>query len=122
MTKSEWIFQVVTAFYEQAKNDILIGYHFRNIHDFELHIPRIAAFWEIQLLGSTEKKFGEPFDVMKAHIPLEMKRGELGRWLLLFRKTLDQTKKSHPEMIQLQKEWEKKLVFFEEVFSRFFGL
>jgi hemoglobin len=122
MTGSEWIFHVVTSFYDKAKTDILIGYHFRNIHDFDQHIPRIAAFWELQLLGSTKREYGAPFDVMKAHVPLGIKRGELGRWLLLFRKTLSDEIKEYPEMIELREQWEQKLVFFEGVFLRFFGL
>jgi hemoglobin len=122
VSDEEWIFQVVSSFYQKAKSDVLIGYHFRNILEFDQHIPRIAAFWEMQLLGKTERNFGAPFDVMKAHVPLNIKRGELGRWLLLFRKTLDDEVQAHPEMSHLKESWEKKLVFFEGVFLRFFGL
>lgn len=120
MTQKEWIDQVVWSFYDKAKIDILIGYHFRNIQDFNEHIPRIVAFWEIQLLGSTERVLSEPFDVMKAHNPLGIKRGELGRWMVLFRKTLDE--KMQPEMSELRAKWEERLKFFEGVFSRFYGL
>lgn len=122
MTKNEWIFKVVSSFYDKAKTDVLIGYHFRNIQDFDEHIPRIAAFWDLQLLRSTAWNYGAPFDVMKAHVPLGIKRGELGRWLLLFRRTLEEEIKDHSEMQELKDEWEKKLIFFEGVFSRFFGL
>ena len=101
MKQSEWIHQVVAAFYE--------------------HIPRIAAFWDIQLLGSTEKTLTEPFDVMKVHIPLQIKRGELGRWLVLFRKTLEEEVVAHPEFNELKELWLTRLIFFEGVFLRFFG-
>ncbi|HXH73495.1 MAG TPA: hypothetical protein VNJ08_00920 [Bacteriovoracaceae bacterium] len=121
MKDREWIFSVVSAFYEKARYDVLIGYHFRNIEDFDLHIPRIASFWEIQLLGSSMRPTAEPFDVMKAHLPLGIKRGELGRWLVLFRKTLDEETKLHPEFQDLKNQWEEKLKFFEGVFLRFFG-
>jgi truncated hemoglobin YjbI len=121
MKQSEWIYQVVEAFYAKAKNDVLIGYHFRIINDFEEHIPRITAFWDIQLLGSTEKTLSEPFDVMKVHIPLQIKRGELGRWLVLFRKTLDEQTLPHPEFNELKELWLVRLIFFEGVFLRFFG-
>ena len=121
MNQEQWIFQVVDAFYEKAKTDVLIGYHFRIISDFDEHIPRIAAFWEIQLLGSTQRALSEPFDVMKVHIPLGIKRGELGRWLVLFRKTLDEQTLSHPEFSQLKELWLQRLNFFEGVFLRFFG-
>lgn len=121
MNKSDWILNVVKAFYDKAKTDVLIGYHFRIISDFDEHIPRIAAFWDIQLLGSTQKILLEPFDVMKVHIPLQIKRGELGRWLLLFKKTLDEETLKHPQFQTLKDEWLVKLNFFEGVFLRFFG-
>lgn len=120
MTKQEWIFRVVERFYDKAKVDVLIGYHFRNIQDFDAHIPRIATFWDLQLLGKTERPLSEPFDLIKVHIPLHIKRGELGRWLVLFRKTLDE--ETIPEMEELKKNWEAKLVQFEGIFLRFFGL
>lgn len=116
MKDEDWILNIVHSFYNKAKIDILIGYHFRNIKDFEEHIPRIAAFWELQLLGRTKRSYSEPFDVMKVHLPLGIKRGELGRWLLLFRKTLAES----PEH-ELKAAWENKLTFFEDKFLRFFG-
>lgn len=121
MKESEWIHLVVRAFYEKAKTDVLIGYHFRIIHDFDEHIPRIASFWDLQLLGATERKLVEPFDVMKVHIPLMIKRGELGRWLLLFRKTLDEEVEVRPEFSSFKELWLTKLNFFEGVFLRFFS-
>jgi truncated hemoglobin YjbI len=121
MTERDWILHVVHAFYQKAKDDVLIGYHFRIIKDFDTHIPRIATFWDLQLLGSTLRPFTEPFDVMKVHIPLQIKRGELGRWLLLFRKTLDEETASRPEFTALKELWLTRLKFFEGVFLRFFG-
>lgn len=116
MTNEEWIFNVVSSFYDKAKTDILIGYHFRNINDFDEHIPRIAAFWEMQLLGKTNRNFGEPFDVMNLHQALGIKKGELGRWLLLFRKTMDEFG-DHP----LKESLNERLKLFEGIFSRFLG-
>jgi truncated hemoglobin YjbI len=120
MTDKDWILKVVNEFYAKAKNDILIGYHFRIISDFESHIPRIAAFWELQLLGSTQRTLNSPFDLMKVHTPLHLKRGELGRWVLLFKKTLDE--QEAPEFMELKTKWLEKLDFFAGIFSRFFGL
>lgn len=117
MTEREWIFHIVDSFYAKAKNDILIGYHFRIIQDFEEHIPRITAFWELQLLHSTERDFGAPFDVIRIHTPMNIKRGELGRWLVLFKKTLDESQ----EFSELKTEWLKKLDSFEDKFLRFFA-
>lgn len=121
MNKSEWILQVVDAFYQKAKTDVLIGYHFRIIKDFDTHIPRIAAFWDLQLLGSTNREMSEPFDIMKAHTPLNIKRGELGRWILLFKETLDEEVKKNPQFTDLKETWLTKIAFFENVFSRFFS-
>jgi truncated hemoglobin YjbI len=120
MTHEEWILSVVQSFYDKAKGDVLIGYHFRNIHDFDSHIPRIASFWDLQLLGKTTRGTPLSFDVMEAHRTLGIKRGELGRWLLLFRKTLKEMEKN--EFRELSQKWEQRLVFFEGVFSRFLGL
>jgi hemoglobin len=109
-----WIETVVRSFYDKAKTDILIGYHFRIIPDFELHIPRIAAFWEIQLLGQTQRRLEKNFDIIKTHLPLGIKPGELGRWLILFRKALTETS----EFPELKSVWEERLAFFEGVFLR----
>lgn len=117
MTEREWIFQIVNSFYGLAKNDILIGYHFRIIKDFDEHIPRIAAFWELQLLHSTPRKFGAPFDVIRIHELMNIKRGELGRWLVLFKKVLNETE----DFPELKAEWFKKLDSFEDKFLRFFA-
>lgn len=121
MTQNQWVYSVVESFYDKAKIDILIGYHFRNIKDFDEHIPRIVSFWELQLLGKASRPIGEPFDVMKVHVPLGIKRGELGRWLLLFKKTLTEKTEMHPEMKPLEEQWLKKLDDFEGRFLRFFA-
>ena len=121
MNEQIWIDLVVNSFYEKAKTDILIGYHFRNIQDFQSHIPRIVAFWEIQLRGQSEKPIRPQFDVLNAHIPLNIKKGELGRWLLLFKQTLEEQTIGHPEFLDLKDKWLLKLRFFEETFSRFFS-
>lgn len=122
MTREEWIFEVVDSFYQKAKIDVLIGYHFRNIKDFDEHIPRIASFWDLQLLGTTARRLDKPFDVVNLHLPLGIKKGELGRWLVLFRKSLNDSLTLHPEMQDLAGVWETRLKFFEGVFSRFLGI
>lgn len=120
MSEIEFIQKVVESFYQKAKDDFLIGYHFRNIDDFESHIPRICAFWEIQLLSFSSRNLDRPFDILNAHIPLKIKKGELGRWLLLFNQTLNELEvfSTHHEIIKL---WREKLLFFERVFSKFFS-
>ena len=89
MSQHEWIKNVIEHFYLKARTDILIGYHFRHIENFDEHIPRIISFWEIQLLGQSLRPLETSFDVLKVHIPLGIKPGELGRWLVLMKKTID---------------------------------
>lgn len=122
MTEREWIFRVVDNFYAKVKVDVLIGYHFWRITDFDIHIPRIASFWDIQLLGTTDRTLSHPFDMLGIHEPLKIKYGELGRWLVLFKKTLNEETEKYPEFTYLRERWEERLKFFEGVFSRFFGL
>ena len=122
MNENKWIFNVVSSFYDKAKDDILIGYHFRNIPDFEEHIPRIVVFWELQLLGKSSEKVSKPFDLIKAHLPLGIKKGELGRWIVLFKKSLETELEKYPEMEELKKRWEDRLENFQNIFSRSFGL
>ncbi|GAB4022620.1 MAG: hypothetical protein Fur0010_25840 [Bdellovibrio sp.] len=119
---------VVTAFYRKATTDFLIGYQFRKIatqkgdhpllppfEAFSHHIPRIIAFWELQLLGKTNFPF-EEFKLFPVHEALHIKRGELDRWLLLFRETINEI-----EMDSEFKElWLKKLSNFENKFKSYF--
>lgn len=121
MTNAEWILNVVDRFYDKAKTDVLIGYHFRVIHDFDEHIPRIAAFWDLQLLGKTSRVLTSPFDVMNIHQKMGIHRGEIGRWLLLFRKTLDEEVAKDPSKTDLRNKWDERLVNFERIFLRFLG-
>jgi truncated hemoglobin YjbI len=83
------ILKVIYSFYEVAKRDFLIGYHFRVIQDFDEHIPRIADFWNLQLSGQLEKRENLPFNLINTHKPLKVKKAEIGRWLVLFEKNLD---------------------------------
>lgn len=121
MNERDWILHVVHAFYEKAKTDVLIGYHFQVIKDFDEHIPRIASFWDIQLLGSTHRPLKGPFDVMNIHLAMGIKRGELGRWMVLFHKTLNEELKAHPDFFELTETWKVRLKFFEGVFLRLLG-
>lgn len=121
MNTYDWIFEVVNNFYSKARYDVLIGYHFRNIPDFDEHIPRIASFWDLQLTGKTQRKISHPFDVMNLHAKMGIHRGELGRWLLLFRQTLKEETEKYPEMTELAADWDERLKTFEGIFLRFLG-
>ncbi len=104
------ILEVVTRFYVKATQDFLIGYHFRNIDNFETHIPRIASFWELQLTGVLTEKKELPFNLIKAHLPLKIKYGELGRWVLLFNEVLEQSNLLHIS----KTDWIEKIDTFKE--------
>lgn len=114
MNKEALIQKVVESFYEKAREDILLGYQFAKIKDFDEHIPRIIAFWEIQLLGKTQRPVSSPFDLLNVHRPLNIKRGELDRWVVLFKKTLEEC--GVDEL--LMAEWMKRIEFFREKLSR----
>lgn len=85
------ILEIVTKFYDKANNDILIGYHFRVIEDFDNHLPRIAYFWQLQLTGSIDDRSMLPFDLIPLHKALKVNKGEIFRWVVLFEKTLEES-------------------------------
>ena len=126
----ELIYIVVESFYQKAINDILLGYHFARFQDpvyLEEHLQRITTFWEMQLTGKlTQPLLGGGFHLIFTHLKLGIKRGELGRWIVLFHKTLDEleehfrinnTQQELQEIQLITAEWKNKIVFFEERFK-----
>lgn len=126
----ELIFIVVESFYQKAINDVLLGYHFARFKDPEhlaAHLERISSFWEMQLTGNfTKPLLGKQFQLLFTHLQLGIKLGELGRWIVLFHKTLDELEEqfkiqANPEELReiqlLITEWKKKIHFFEERFK-----
>lgn len=121
----EKIKKIVDDFYRLATVDVMIGYHFRKIREkdgehplkppldaFSKHLPRIAHFWEVQLLG--ERLQGERFDLIHVHRELGILPGELGRWLTLFRQVLNE----YDQEDLFIKNWLEKLDHFEMIFKR----
>jgi hemoglobin len=110
------IYNVVESFYEKATKDILLGYHFEKFNDpkkLQPHLERITSFWEMQLLGSSSKPIeGAQFRLLFTHLELNIKKGELGRWIVLFHQTLESLE--DPEMIEV---WKEKIQFFETRFN-----
>lgn len=126
----ELIFIVVDSFYQKAINDILLGYHFARFQDpiyLASHLERITNFWEMQLTGKLTKPLqGKQFQLLFTHLELGIKPGELGRWIVLFYKTLDELEeqfKAQARTEELQEiqlitaEWKKRIHFFEERFK-----
>ena len=116
------------AFYKKAVTDFLIGYQFRKIatlkgsdpltppiEAFADHLPRISTFWKMQLLGEKKPENVPPFDLINVHEKLSMRKGELGRWLMLFKQTLHE----HEDK-PLKTLWLEKLDKFETIFNKQF--
>ncbi len=116
MSPQAYVARVVDAFYARAVTDVLIGYHFRHIQDFGAHLPRIHAFWESQLLGRTSLPLSPPLDLFGVHAPLKIHRGEVGRWVKLFREILQA--ETPAEFQGLRERWDAKLSHFQEAFLR----
>jgi hypothetical protein len=109
------------AFYKLAINDVLIGYHFTKFSDpqvLEIHLLRLTSFWEMQLTGTMTEAVDAPFHLLFTHLQLKIKRGELGRWIVLFHRTLDvlENKVDHPQIKELTDHWKERISFFETRF------
>jgi truncated hemoglobin YjbI len=126
----ELIYIVVENFYHKAIPDILLGYHFTRFSEpdvLEKHLQRITTFWEMQLTGKVTKPLeGRQFQLVFTHLHLGIKRGELGRWIVLFHQTLDElvaqferdaSAEETNEIKLIAEEWKKRIAFFEERFK-----
>jgi hemoglobin len=88
--------ELVAAFYEKAMNDERIGYIFTDVAkiDLEHHLPIIADFWEMLLLGGLNfqaKYRRSPMQVHQALNAKETLRAEhFSRWVRLFCETVDE--------------------------------
>lgn len=73
--------RLVRAFYSRAHLDPLIGPIFeRKVHDWEVHLARMCAFWSSVALMSG-RYHGQP---MVAHLPLPIDTPHFERWLEIF--------------------------------------
>lgn len=109
----EIIKSIVHDFYEKAVQDEFIGYKFRVIENFETHLPKIVAFWEFQINGTKSELLYE-MKLLYVHMLLEIKIGELGRWLVLFKQSMDKFISNEEQ----KRIWYEKLHFFEDVFKK----
>lgn len=116
MTRDE-IEKIAYAFYQKAIKDSLIGYHFWKFEDQEKldhHIPRITSFWEMHLLRTISIPINPPFHLMATHLPLKVRPGEIGRWAVLFKATIDEHYVDQNAAIL--NEWKMKIDQFHEMF------
>jgi hemoglobin len=109
----ETILEIITSFYDKANYDILIGYHFRIIEDFDTHLPRIAYFWQLQLTGEIDDRSMLPFEIIPKHLALKMNLGEVHRWVVLFDKTLSEFVEMKKISSEDKEEWLKKVDIFK---------
>ena len=103
---------VVDAFYQKAKSDFMIGYHFRVIENFDSHIPKIQAFWKTRLLGYSFPQNLARIQFNQAHAALPIKRAEIGRWKTLFYQTMDE---SMDRSSKLYQNWKNEVETFGKV-------
>lgn len=107
MLKEQDIDNIISEFYQQALEDVLIGYQFQKIEDFPLHVKKIASFWKNQLYPEQYLPLVE-IRFKAKHLPLNLHIGELGRWIVLFHQTLDHWRKQHGEEKEI-KRWKDKV-------------
>lgn len=109
------IYEIIQEFYQIAKKDVLIGYHFRVIEDFDEHIPRIVDFWNLQINGEMKDRSHLPFQLIEKHIPLKVNKGEIHRWEKLFHENLQIFKNKDfitEDKVQL---WMRKVEHFKKI-------
>jgi len=117
------IHSVVESFYQQAVNDIWIGYHFRHIKDLAPHINRIARFWYFQYHQKKIAGFeDEQFNLIHTHLPLQATTGQLNRWIILFDQTLLESVKKNIIRDEDHKWWMDLILRFKEIFLKNEGL
>lgn len=112
------LYEVIQDFYEIAKKDVLIGYHFRVIEDFDEHIPRIVDFWNLQLNGDMKDRTHLPFQLIEKHIPLKVNKGEVYRWEKLFHENLQKFVDKNSLSIEEMDLWLKKVEHFKNILLR----
>ncbi len=132
LNKSDAIREIVDNFYSKAINDVFIGYHFRkvssssgsivqSIEDFKAHLPKIYMFWEVQF-GLKRQEKTKSLQLFAVHDNLHLRQGEIGRWIFLFKETLEDFRAEYSPLCSKSKEflknWESKLAIFQSTFMK----
>lgn len=113
------ILYVVQSFYAKAIDDILIGYHFNDVKShLDDHVRRVADFWQLQLVGAMNHPQSLPFKVLPVHKKRRIKKGELDRWILLFKQTLDENEDQLKPYGDIKNDWIKSIEQFRKVFVK----
>jgi hemoglobin len=84
--------RLVRTFYSKALDDPVIGYIFTDVAnlDLEVHVPRIASFWETILLGAGSYGGGAFAPHAAVHAKSPLRKGHFERWLALWGATVDE--------------------------------
>ncbi len=79
---------LVNEFYDKVEKDDLLGPVFERVINgkWEPHLEKMYRFWETILLDN-HSYFGSPFP---PHTKLDIEAKHFDRWLLLFKKTIDE--------------------------------
>ena len=79
---------LVNEFYDKVEKDDLLGPVFERVINgkWEPHLEKMYRFWETILLDN-HSYFGSPFP---PHTKLGIQAEHFDRWLLLFKKTIDE--------------------------------
>ena len=83
---------LINRFYDQARNSPVIGPIFNDVVkvDWDLHLPKMYAFWSSMLLGDRSYS-GNP---MQKHIELskltKMSGAEFSEWVSIFKSTINE--------------------------------
>lgn len=82
---------LLQSFYELLLVDKSVGFLFTEVVTLDLkeHLPKLADFWEDQLLGTNNYR-GNPMMVHRQlHMKSNLKKEFFDRWLNLFNQTID---------------------------------
>ena len=77
---------LVDKFYDKVKSDELLRPVFSHV-DWPHHLPVMYNFWSSLLLGD-QSYSGNP---LQKHLSLPVSKNHFGRWLELFKETVDET-------------------------------
>lgn len=91
LTSRDDVIRLVDECYERVRSDERLGPIFADIArvDWNAHLPKMYDFWEAVLFGTTTFK-GNPLEVHRSLARLTtMSADEFGRWLDLFRASVD---------------------------------
>ncbi len=80
--------ELMTAFYEVAMVDPLIGHHFDDL-DLAAHLPVIGDFWEKALFGRPVYHSNPLIVHQQLHAKLPLEPEHFSRWVVIFVTTVD---------------------------------